>query len=55
MHQNGFSDMYLWFEACQIQWHRFQVSMEVFPEKSQFEAKISHFVDLDWEKCIEMA
>ena len=26
MHQNGLSGMYLGFELCQIQWHRFQVS-----------------------------
>ena len=26
-----------------------------FSEKLQFQAKISHFVDFDWEKCIEMA
>ena len=26
MHQNGLSGMYLGFEVCQIQWHRFQVS-----------------------------
>ena len=26
MHHNGLSGMYLGFEVCQIQWHRFQVS-----------------------------
>ena len=25
------------------------------PEKSKIQAEISHFVDFDWEKCIEMA
>ena len=47
--------MYLGFEMCQIQWHRFQVSTISIPEKSKFQAKISHFVDFDWEKCIIMA
>ena len=26
-----------------------------FLKKSQYQAKISHFVDFDWEQCIEIA
>ena len=48
---------YLRFEAC-CQIHCALVSSlynKWFTDKSQFQAKISHFVDFDWEKCIEMA
>ena len=55
MHPNGLNGMYLGFKACQIQCHRFWVSAISSPEKSQFQAKISHFVDFDWEKCIKIA
>ena len=49
MHQNGLSGAYLGFKACQIQWHLLWVStISMFHEKSQFQAKISHFVDFEW-------
>ena len=52
MHWNGSSVACLEFEACWIQWHAGFESLcdKWFIEKSQFQAKISHYVDLDWDK-----
>ena len=54
MHGNGLSGMYLGFEACWIQCCRFWVSAISSPERSQFQAKISHFVDFDWENALKL-
>ena len=55
MYQNGLNGVYLGFEACQMQCHRFWVSVISGSWKITISGKISHLVDFDWEKCIEIA
>ena len=56
MNQNGLSGTYLGFKVYQNPMA--QVSSlydKWFLKKSKFQAKLSHFVDFNWEKCIKMA
>ena len=56
MHWNGLSSTHVGFEdmpnpMAQV----LSLCNKQFQKKSQFQAKISHFVDFDWEQCIEIA
>ena len=56
MHWNGLSSTYVGFDMCQIQCYIvLSLCNKQFQKKSQFQTKISHFVDFDWENHIEMA
>ena len=55
MHWNGLSGAYLGFKACQIQWHRFQVSMISGSWKIKISGKNFTFCWFWLGKCIEMA